>query len=384
MSTVWHQRYRLDRLGAAALLLAMTCAAWSAPPAWACRIAFDMGSSGIRAGSTQSDAEVRVDLDALAVVNAGQGIAPLVPLSNAALNALREQGRWKGCRAQVGMGFSAWRLALQQDADALAKALHKIRQHSGVAVLVAPPAQEGLYGYEAARRALGERLGARHVLDIGGGSLQVTGPQGVFGVPLGQKAWHRLLCQTLGRGDVVPCALQPLSTDEVATARRLAAEQLQGLSQTLSAPVDMVATTRPVTRGVAPAVHQLRGTASQDSLAGRDLGAVIEAWASRTGPELSATAGLPPEHAGFLMSDMLLVEGLMTATASNTLMVAEAEGNNVRGILMDDRAYGWARQHGCYLQRLRTLGEAAYDSDPATCPRVRHAPHRRSRTPASP
>lgn len=384
MSMVRHLREGLERLGAAALLLTMAGSAWCAPPAPACRIAFDMGSSGIRAGSTQSSTETRVDLDVLAVVNAGQGIDTLVPLTTAAFKALRGQGRWNGCHAQVGMGFSAWRLALQQDSDALAEALRQIRQRSGVAVLVTPPAQEGRYGYEAARRALGDRLGTRRVLDIGGGSLQVSGPQGVFGVPLGQKAWHRLLCQTLSRGDVVPCALQPLSTDEVASARRLAAEQLQSLPQMLSTPVDMVATTRPVTRGVAPAVQQLRGSASPDSLASQDLGAVIEAWASRTGPELSAAAGLPPEHAGFLMSDMLLVEGLMTAAASDTLMVAEAEGNNVRGILMDDRAYRWARQHGCYLQRLRTLGEAAYASDPATCPRTRREGRSPSKTPVAP
>lgn len=366
----------MGRLGAA-LMLAVAGAAWGAQPAPPCRIAFDMGSSGIRAGSTQSDTEARVDLDVLAVVNAGQGIGTLAPLSTAAFKALRQQGGWTACGAQVGVGFSAWRLALQQDAGALAAVLRDIRQRSGVAVLVAPPVQEGRYGYEAAQRALGERLGTRHVLDIGGGSLQVTGPLGVFGVPLGQKAWHRLLCQALGRGEVVPCALQPMSTDEVATARRLAAEQLQGLPQALAMPVDMAATTRPVTRGVAPAVHRLRATATPDKLARQDLGAVIDAWATRPAPDLSAAAGLPPEHAGFLMSDMLLLEGLMVAAASDTLMVAEAEGNNVGSILGDDRAYRWARRHGCYLQRLRALGEAAYASDPATCPAAKKARHAR-------
>lgn len=360
---------QIMRLGAG-LLLAWAGAAWSADgaPAPGCRIAFDMGSSGIRAGSTASNAETRMDLDVLSAVSTSQGVATIVPHTAVALRVLRGQGHWTGCTAQVGMGFSAWRLALQQDPGALVAALRDIHRATGVAVLVAPPAREGLYGYAGAQRALGARLGDRRVLDIGGGSLQVTGPQTVFGAPLGQKAWHRLLCQALGQGEVLPCALQPMNADELAQARRLAAEQLKGLPEALPVPVDMAAITRPVTRGVAPAVHRLRDTADASTLPRAELSAAIEAWAAQPATALANAAGLPAEHAGFLMSDMLLVEGLMTVARSTTLLVAEAEASNVRGILADDRAYRWAHQHTCYLQRLRALGEAAYDTDPATCP----------------
>lgn len=313
-----------------------------------------------------------MDLDVLAAVNSRPGIDAVVPHTAVALRVLRAQGHWPDdCQGQVGVGFSAWRLSLQREPDDLIQALRDIRRASGVSLLVASPAQEGHYGYSGAQRALGSQLGQRRVLDIGGGSLQVTAPQAVFGMPLGQKAWHRLLCQALGRGDVVPCALQPLSGPEVASARQLAAEQLRGLPQALGTPVDMVAITRPVSRGVAPAVQQLRQTPSADTLARIDLSAAIEAWAGQSGQALSAAAGLPAEHAAFLMSDMLLVEGLMTAARSDTLVVAEADAsNNVHSILADERAYRWAQRYECYLARLRTLGEAAYASDPHTCTRA--------------
>lgn len=342
-------------------------AAWAAEPTAPCRIAFDLGSSGIRAGSTASTAEPRMDLDVLAAVNSGTGIDAVVPHTAVALRVLREQGRWPDCHGQVGVGFSAWRLALQREPDDLIQALRNIRRASGVSLLISAPAQEGHYGYAGARQALGDRLGERRVLDIGGGSLQVTGPQAVFGVPLGQKAWHRLLCQSLGRGDEVPCALQPLSAAELTRARQLAETQLQGLPAALGTPLDMTATTRPVSRGVAPAVHRLRQTPAENRLARTDLTATIEAWAGQTGQALGTAAGLPAEHTDFLMSDMLLVEGLMTAARSDTLMVAEASTTNVRGILSDERAYHWAQRYECYLARLRTLGEAAYASDPLTC-----------------
>ena len=359
------------RWAACALLLAGTAAAWSADTPKDCRIAFDLGSSGIRAGSTQSKAEPRMDLDVLAAVNSRPGIDAVVPHTAVALRVLRAQAQWPDdCRGQVGVGFSAWRLSLQREPGDLIQALRDIRRASGVSLLVASPAQEGHYGYVGAQRALGAQLGQRSVLDIGGGSLQVTSPRAVFGVPLGQKAWHRLLCQALGRDDVVPCALQPLSDTEVARARRLAAEQLQGLPRALSTPVDMVAITRPVSRGVAPAVQRLRQTPTASTVTRLDLGMAIEAWAAQSGQALSAAAGLPPEHAAFLMSDMLLVEGLMTMARSDTLMVAEADAsNNVHSILADDRAYRWAERYECYLERLRTLGEAAYASDPGSCPK---------------
>lgn len=377
MKQIAHRLPRTLRwAGAMALVTGLGTAAWAAETAAPCRIAFDLGSSGIRAGSTASTAEPRMDLDVLAAVNSGTGIDAVVPHTAVALRVLRQQGRWPDCHGQVGVGFSAWRLALRREPDDLIQALRNIRRASGVSLLVAPPAQEGHYGYDGARRALGARLGERRVLDIGGGSLQVTGPQAVFGVPLGQKAWHRLLCQSLGRGDEVPCALQPLSAAEVTHARQVAAAQLQGLPMALGTPVDMTAITRPVSRGVAPAVHQLRQTPAEDRLARADLEAVIDAWAGQSGQALGTAAGLPVEHAGFLMSDMLLVEGLMTAARSDTLMVAEAEATNVRGILADERAYRWAQHYECYLARLRTLGEAAYASDPLTCPKAAGQPSR--------
>ncbi len=65
---------------------------------------------------------------------------------------------------------------------------------------------------------------------------------------------------------------------------------------------------------------------------------------------------------------MLLVEGLLLATGGETLAVAEIDLTNIPGLLADDKAFAWPAHYGCYLDRLRSLGLAAYASDPASCP----------------
>ena len=64
---------------------------------------------------------------------------------------------------------------------------------------------------------------------------------------------------------------------------------------------------------------------------------------------------------------MLLVEGVLLATGGESLRVAEVDLTNLPGLLADDRAFAWEQRHGCYLERLQTLGLDAYASDPATC-----------------
>ena len=48
--------------------------------------------------------------------------------------------------------------------------------------------------------------------------------------------------------------------------------------------------------------------------------------------------------------------------------MAEIDLTNLPGLLADYPAFDWGQRHGCYLERLRTLGLGAYTSDPATCP----------------
>ncbi len=178
-----------------------------------CRIAFDMGSSGVRAGASGSDTTIRTEIDYLGPLWAGRGLEETVAPTIAALRELPEKGSFSpGCK-RVGGGFSAWRLALQQNGEQLATTLAGIRAASGTAVLVIPQVQEGAYGYFGARQLLGERLGTTHVLDIGGGSLQVAGEKTSYGEALGQKIWHRHLCQEIRNSESSPCTLQPMTGD---------------------------------------------------------------------------------------------------------------------------------------------------------------------------
>jgi hypothetical protein len=160
------------------LAVGLFCAGWLALTACAaddCRIAFDMGSSGVRAGADKAAAMPQVDIDVLADVVADGRIDSTLADTMVALRELPARGGFPtGCTSLAG-GFSAWRLALQRGgSDAMAMLLADIRQRSGVALLVIPQEVEGRYGYLATQRALGPALRTTHILDIGGGSLQVA------------------------------------------------------------------------------------------------------------------------------------------------------------------------------------------------------------------
>jgi len=349
---------------ACALLGALACAAEP------CRVAFDIGSSGIRAGASNSALTARANIDYLAPLAAGRGLEETLPTTVAALRDLPRQGGFSGECVRVGAGFSAWRFALQQDAEKLATLLAEIEAASGVAVLVAPQQAEGTYGHFAARQVLGERLRTSHVLDIGGGSLQLAGERNSFGAPLGQKIWHRELCQAIRQTTSPTCALQPLSGDELSAARALLAEKLGDVSTTLPVPVTMTAISRPITQGVWPAVERLLGEADEHKLLERTaLTAAIEQIANLTLEQMTTRLGISEKYAAYLLSDMLLVEGLMQATGNQDFHIADVDLTNLPGLLVDDRTFDWARNYGCYLDRLRRLGLDAYTSDPASCVR---------------
>lgn len=359
---------RLSRRLARWLLALLAGAAGGALAGETCRIAYDMGSSGIRAGASNSAATAQTDIDFLGPLWAGRGLDETVVPTIAALRQLPERAGLDADCVRVGGGFSAWRLALQQDGERLAGQLATLAAASGVAVLVVPQAAEGRYGYLGARMALGERLSTSHILDIGGGSLQVAGAAGGYGDVLGQKAWHRELCQAL-RGSGA-CTLAPLNGDELAQARALLALRLQDLPAALPGPVTLTAISRPVSRGVLPAVERLLAVkVGDDGLTRAQLAAAIGRLAPLSLADSAAMLGAPPKYLGYLLSDLLLVEGLLRSTGAETLKIAELDLTNLPGLLADDQAYAWAAHYGCYLQRLRTQGLAAYASDPASCPR---------------
>lgn len=334
-----------------------------------CRIAFDMGSSGIRSGTTKSSVTEWVNIDYLGLLWTEHGLEKTLAPTIAALRNLPEQGRFSTDCLRVGGGFSAWRLALQQDSEKLTSILARIHKSSGVGVLVISPLQESAYGYFGARQLLGNGLTTSHVLDIGGGSLQIAGESTSYGEALGQKVWHRYLCQTIRNSSSTPCALQPMTGAELEIARTLLAEKLQGVALALPGNTLMTAISRPVSRGVLPAVQRLSGEGA--GLKVLRLPAVtmtISQIARFTSAETSAMIGGGTTYVGYLLSDLLLVEGLMRVTGGGDLQVAEIDLNNLSGLLADDRAYAWSRRYDCYLERLYRLGLEAYASDPTTCP----------------
>jgi hypothetical protein len=332
-----------------------------------CRVAFDMGSSGIRAGYAGSSVTPRAGIDYLAPLWAGHGLETVVAATISALRNLPEEGRFPENCARVGGGFSAWRLALQQDPGRLTAILAGIEAASGVAILVMPPLQEGAYGYYGARQLLGDRLKSTHILDIGGGSLQIAGERTAYGALLGQKVWHQQLCREIRQADAA-CTLQPLNEDELAAARALLAKNLAGVRGALPERVTLTAISRTVSRGIRPVIERLEPADRTDGmLQGSAISAAIARVAGQTGAETKVLVDGTGANATYLLSSLLLVEGVLAATDGDALQVAEIDLTNLPGLLADDHAFAWQLHYGCYLARLQSLGIDAYASDPATC-----------------
>jgi hypothetical protein len=346
------------------LLLAL-CAGGAVAADSACRVAFDVGSSGIRAGSADGMATARVEIDYLSPLWAGRTLDETEAPTEQAFAELpgHEQA---GC-AKVAGGFSAWRLALETQPDDTVRLLARIRDASGVPLYVIPQSVEGAYGYYGAGQQLGKRLKTSHILDIGGGSLQIAGRRQSYGEALGQKVWHRLMCQAMKNQDD-HCQLQPMTVDELALARKFADERLQGVRRILPQAVTMTAISRPVTRGVQPAVVRIVGLKTPQRLPKKVLTAAIDKLAPLSEAQTAEVTGAAADRVSRLFSDMLLVEALLRATGGKDLVVAEIDLTNVPGLLADERAFAWSAHYRCYLARLRTQGEAAYASNPASCP----------------
>lgn len=334
-----------------------------------CRVVFDLGSSGIRAGASATQVIVRADYDYLGVWWAKQSLIEVVDSTVAALNDLPlKAGFPAGCR-KVGGGFSVWRMAGHANVGELADILENVHSKTGVAILLIPQQHEGAYGYFGSRQVLGSRLTTTHVLDIGGGSLQISGEQTAYGDALGQKIWHQELCRLIRNTDTTPCALQPMTGKEVAIARSLLTERLKPVQEIIPGKVTLTAISRPVSRNVLPAMKQLfRESVDAEGFSRSAITQAIERLAPVTLSEAALQSGIEQTYAAYLISDMLLVEGVLQATRGNYLHVAEINLTNIPGLLNDDRAFNWELRYGCYLKRLRTIGLPAYDSEPASCP----------------
>lgn len=122
-----------------------------------CRVAYDIGSSVIRAGASDSGMTPRAGVDYLASLQENGSLDAAVEPTVAALTEPFRTGMFETACVRVGSGFCAWRLALQQDVGKQIPVLTKISAAAGVAVIVVPQNVEGAYGYLGARGLLGKR-----------------------------------------------------------------------------------------------------------------------------------------------------------------------------------------------------------------------------------
>jgi len=333
-----------------------------------CRIVFDMGSSGIRVEVTGAGDRVRMpsrDIDVLTPLIRGKGLDSSLSAVQNALVELPMQAKLPMSCIQLGGGFSAWRLAWQQNSEKLTRQLTALREQTGVAVLIIPAAIEGRYGHDSAQQALGQKLQTSHILDIGGGSMQVAGRDRSFGIEFGQKSWLNHICQSLKRDGDEICQLLPLRPGELQYVRDLADQKLKTLSTEVGSGT-LTAISRPVTRGIRSALLS-QGMLHGDAILLRELSLTLELLSAYPLPELVGLTQLPMNYANYLVSDMLLVEGVLRAMKLDSLALAEAPINNLPALMQDERAFEWAKAYTCYLQELRQLGPAAYFVDPAKC-----------------
>jgi hypothetical protein len=341
----------------------------------ACLIAFDLGSSGVRAGIENSSSLERASLNALGLLNKGADVSVLETPTSEILNELLHKRSFGASCDRLGGGFSVWRRAVEQDRKGLGHVLERIRDKTGVAILVVPPEKEGQYAYFAAQKSLGQNLTTTHVLDIGGGSLQISSSTGAWGLPLGQKTWHQLLCNELGRSNP-ECVLEPLSDSDLEKARKLAASEINALVQTLPPRSSLTAVSRPVTRGVKPYLDEIKhleltgaGSASTKS---DDLVSVLEIRKLSLAVDLAASKQIEEKKNSnnfyrYLLSDMLLTESVMKGMGLETINVADIDLSNVPGLLNDARAYAWLHLYRCYLRNLIVFGISAFDLNPGEC-----------------
>lgn len=358
-----------------ALLVLATPSAWAAD----CRVGFDVGSSGIRVGESRRPGQARASIDYLGDVWANGTLKDSIdPTIKAFADLPARAGLPSHCRSIAG-GYSAWRLALNQGhAFDVAQSLRRIHGESGVALFVIPQSVEGSYAHFAARQQLGSRLVTSHILDVGGGSVQIAGEQGGWGAALGQKAWRVRFCQDIKASPTGQCQVNPVGPDAMAQADRILAAELEKAEAFVGQGISLTAVSAPVVKTMLPVLDNLRGRgliAGRVDAHGFDRIALEQAIALLGRLDDTAIRALLADchrcGADFVSSwvtDMLLVQAILARLQVNDLTVAEADLTNVPGLLADPRLIHWEGRFACYLTRLTAQGADAFLSDPESCP----------------
>ncbi|MBF0190892.1 MAG: hypothetical protein HQL99_07035 [Magnetococcales bacterium] len=371
----------LGWLGALALL------GWQTPGmAEPCRIAFDVGSSGIRVGPTPQSKTAKVAIDYLSDVWPDHTIDQTEEATIQALLSLPgSAGIPAGCRGVAG-GYSAWRLALQQgDRARLIATLRTIHARTRVPLFVIPQSVEGTHGHLAAEKKLGDRLKTPFILDLGGGSVQIAGKTTGWGTDLGQKAWRKLYCAQVKKNPDPTCPPNPVGPTARDETARLLAPRVAEAAQQVGSGMKITAVSAPVVKAIHPVLRFLAETrhaipaegVDQEGFDRKTLAAAIDllsplddAAIARLLEDTSVNPAKPVCEARFLptlVTDMLLIHTLMNGLKVERLEVAFAPITNVPGLLADPNAAAWADHYPCYLQKLETLGIDAFLADPASC-----------------
>ena len=164
---------------------------------------------------------------------------------------------------------------------------------------------------------------------------------------------------------------------ELTQARTVLANRLlslKGMMTTSNGPTpSLTAISRPVTHGIAPALAHYMGAPhqTQTALSLHTLQSAIEEIAAYPVAKSSALLHASLPRSAFLLSDMLLLEGVLLASNLKEITLAPVDLTNLPGLLADDWAYQWAQHYDCYLSRLSTQGSEAYFSRPERCPAPR-------------
>ncbi|MBF0164035.1 MAG: hypothetical protein HQM01_05910 [Magnetococcales bacterium] len=367
-----------------ALLLLGTA---SSGHAEACRIGFDVGSSGIRMGPAKHPEKARIAIDYLGDVWPDHEINITVEPTIQAFRELPGKGGApEGCLPVAG-GYSAWRFALQKgDPALLVETLKKIHAQTGVPLFVIPQDVEGTHGHLAARQSLGEKLTTPFILDLGGGSVQIAGEQSGWGSDLGQKAWRKLFCEQVKKNKDPACSPNPVGDKAIEETLRLLQPRFEDAVKAVGTELNITAISAPVVKTLHPVLKYLADERQAIPSGGVDdrgfdratLLDAIGLLQEMDDTGLNRLLNDPLTHPGqpvcdvkylaTLVTDMLLIHAIMENLEIQRMEVAFASITNVPGLIADPRAEAWRARYPCYLEKLLLLGVDAYKADPASCP----------------
>lgn len=344
-----------------------------------CVVAFDMGSSGVRAGENLSDkqAEQRFDYFTL-FANTGSLNASEAQLTDSFKN-LPVRAKLNSSCKRIGGGFSVWRMAQSGEPDQLNAMLQRLYENTGVAVFVIPQHREGHYAFQAAKAKLGDLLDSSHILDIGGGSFQVAGADTGFGLQLGQKSIYQVLCKRLRaiRNSLEgnECQLEVLSIFERDTLRQYMQQYLQAHlvssnCKKSQCPQSLTAISKPVTKGVYPLLTKLEVSEATGVISFKDLNLAVNTVSTMKLSDLSLRLGTHSEFNKYLISDLIFLEALSRWLNLEKFKVAEVDVNNVYGLTRDPVLLSLSDQFPCYLSGISRYPTKSLEELDKNCKKI--------------